>query len=82
MCSSRLLNYIFGWRQYYVAACIAVFGKIRRNRRLDAFQSGCTALSIFKHGDLMVFANAGDSRVVLGTAYDNSVVTPSSSSST
>ncbi|ONM18670.1 hypothetical protein ZEAMMB73_Zm00001d004241 [Zea mays] len=33
-------------------------------------------------GDLMVVANAGDSRVVLGTASDNGVVTPSSSSST
>jgi hypothetical protein len=33
-------------------------------------------------GDLMVVANAGDSRVVLGTASDNGAVTPSSSSST
>jgi 3-methyladenine DNA glycosylase Mpg len=32
--------------------------------------------------DLMVVANAGDSRVVLGTASDNGAVTPSSSSST
>jgi serine/threonine protein phosphatase PrpC len=70
------------WKQYYVAACIVVFGKLRRSRRLDAVQSGCTALSIFKQGVLMVIANAGDSRVVLGTASDNGVVTPSSSSST
>jgi hypothetical protein len=39
-------------------------------------------LSIFKQGDLMVVANADDSRVVLGTASDNGVVTLSSSSST
>jgi hypothetical protein len=25
-----------------------VFGKLRRSHRLDAVQSGCTALSIFK----------------------------------
>jgi serine/threonine protein phosphatase PrpC len=69
-------------KQSYVAACAAMFGKLRRSRRLDAVQSGCTALSIFKQGDLMVVANAGDSRVVLGTACDGDVVTPSSSSST
>jgi hypothetical protein len=57
-----------------VAACVDVFGKLQR--------SGCTALSIFKQGDLMVVANADDSRVVLGTASDNDAVTPSSSSST
>jgi serine/threonine protein phosphatase PrpC len=59
-----------------------VFGKLRRSRCLDVVQSGCTTLSIFKQGDFMVVANAGDSRVVLGTASDNGAVTPSSSSST
>ena len=24
------------WKQYYVTACVAVFGKLRRSRRLDA----------------------------------------------
>jgi hypothetical protein len=36
------------WKQYYVTACVSVFGKLRHSRRLDAVQSGCTALSIFK----------------------------------
>jgi hypothetical protein len=36
------------WKQYYVTACVAVFGKLQRSRRLDAVQSGCTTLSIFK----------------------------------
>ena len=70
------------WKQFYVAACTAVDDKLRRSRRLDTVQSGCTALSIIKQGDLMVVANVGDSRVVLGTASDNGAVTPSSSSST
>jgi NADH:ubiquinone oxidoreductase subunit B-like Fe-S oxidoreductase len=70
------------WKQSYVAACAAVYGKLRRSRRLDAVQSGCTALSIVKQGDLMVVANADDSRVVLGTTTDDSAITPSSSSST
>jgi hypothetical protein len=59
-----------------------VYGKLRRSRRLDAVQSGCTALSIVKYGDLMVVANADDSRVVLGTATDDDAITSSSSSST
>ena len=33
-------------------------------------------------GDLMVVANVGDSRVVLGTAFDDDAITSSSSSST
>jgi hypothetical protein len=38
------------WKQYYVAACVAVFCKLRHSRRLDAVQSGCTALSISNKG--------------------------------
>jgi hypothetical protein len=38
-----------------------VYGKLRRSHRLDAVQSGYTALSIVKHGDLMVVANVDDS---------------------
>uniref|UniRef100_A0A804NDR7 protein-serine/threonine phosphatase n=1 Tax=Zea mays TaxID=4577 RepID=A0A804NDR7_MAIZE len=45
-------------------------------------RSGCTALSIVKHGDLMVVANVDDSRVVLGIATYDDAITPSSSSST
>jgi serine/threonine protein phosphatase PrpC len=49
---------------------------------LDAVQSGYTVLSFVKQGDLMVVANVGDSRVVLGTASDDGAITSSSSSST
>jgi serine/threonine protein phosphatase PrpC len=69
-------------KQSYVAACGAVYGKLRRSRRLDAVQSGCTALFIVKQGDLMVVANAGDSWIVLGTTSNDGAITPSSSSST
>jgi serine/threonine protein phosphatase PrpC len=59
-----------------------MYDKLWRSRRLDAVQSGCSALSIVKQGDLMVVANVGDSRVVLDIAFDDDVITPSSSSST
>jgi hypothetical protein len=70
------------WKQSYVGACAAVYGKLRRSRRLDTVQSCCTTLSIVKQGDLMVVTNADDSRVVLGTVTDDGAITPSSSSST
>jgi serine/threonine protein phosphatase PrpC len=65
-----------------VVACAAMYDKFRRSRLLDAVQSGCSALSIIKQGDPMVVANVGDSRVVLGTAFDDDAITSSSSSST
>jgi len=58
-------------KQSYVAACAAVDDELRRSRRLDAVYSGSTALSIVKQGDLMVIANVGDSRAVLGTRSDD-----------
>jgi hypothetical protein len=59
-----------------------MYDKLRRSCRLDAVQSGCSALSIVKQGDLMVVANVGDFRVVLGTAFDDDAITLSSSSFT
>jgi serine/threonine protein phosphatase PrpC len=59
-----------------------MYDKLWRSRRLDAVQSCCSALSIVKQGDLMVIANVGDSRIVLGTAFDDDAITSSSSSST
>jgi serine/threonine protein phosphatase PrpC len=70
------------WKQSYVAACATVDDMLQHSRRLDTVQSGCTAWSIVKQGDLMVVANVGDSRVVLGIASDNDTITSSSSSST
>lgn len=62
------------WKRSYVAACAAVDDELRRSRRLDAVQSGCTALSIVKQGNLMVVANVGDSRAVLGTTYGDGTI--------
>ena len=58
-----------------------MYDKLRRSRRLNAIQNGCTAFSIVKQGDLMVVANVGDSRVGLGIASNDGAITPSSSSS-
>jgi serine/threonine protein phosphatase PrpC len=70
------------WKESYEDACATIDAKLRHNRRLDVVQSGCIALSIVKQGDLMFVTNVSDSRVVLGTAFDDGAITPSSSSST
>jgi serine/threonine protein phosphatase PrpC len=69
-------------KQSYVAACAAMYDKLRHSRRFDAVQSGYSTLSIVKQEDLMVAANIGDSRVVLSTAFNDDTITSSSSSST
>jgi hypothetical protein len=68
------------WKQYYVAACVAVFSKLRRSRCGRGPERPHRAVHL-KQGDLMVVTNTGDSWVVLGTTSDNGAVTPSSSSS-
>jgi serine/threonine protein phosphatase PrpC len=58
-----------------------VYDKLRCSRHLDAVQNGCTTLSIVKQEDLMVVANVGNSRIVLGTASNDGAITSSNSSS-
>ncbi|KAK1697203.1 hypothetical protein QYE76_013900 [Lolium multiflorum] len=62
------------WKQSYLAAAATVDEELRRNRRLDAMDSGSTALSIVKQGEMMVIANVGDSRAVLATTSDDGKV--------
>ncbi|OAY77305.1 probable protein phosphatase 2C 34 [Ananas comosus] len=64
------------WKQSYLAASATVDGELEHDRRLDAFHSGTTALTIVKQGDLMVIANVGDSRAVLATTSDNGSLVP------
>uniref|UniRef100_A0A804PA90 protein-serine/threonine phosphatase n=1 Tax=Zea mays TaxID=4577 RepID=A0A804PA90_MAIZE len=75
-----------GYTWFVAAELLVMFWsrckKLRRSRRLDAVQSDCSALSIIKQGDLMIVANVGDSRVVLGIAFDDNAIMSSSSSST
>ena len=62
-------------RQSYLDVAAAVDKELCRSRRLDAVNSGCTALSIVKQGDLMVVANVSDSRAVLATTSADGDVT-------
>jgi serine/threonine protein phosphatase PrpC len=63
------------WKQSYLAAAATVDEELRSSRRLDAVDSGSTALSIVKQGEMMVIANVGDSRAVLATTSDHGSVT-------
>jgi hypothetical protein len=69
------------WKQSYVAAYAAVFGKLQRSAAWTRSRAAAPRCPSSK-GDLMVVANAADSRVVLGTASDDGAIMSSSSSST
>ncbi|KAG0453611.1 hypothetical protein HPP92_024915 [Vanilla planifolia] len=64
------------WKESYLRACAAVDGELRLSRGLDSFNSGTTALTIIKQGELMVIANVGDSRAILATKADDGHLVP------
>jgi len=64
------------WKRSYARACAAVDAELEHHRKMDSFNSGTTALTIVKQGDLMVLANVGDSRAVLATISDDGSLAP------
>lgn len=59
------------WKQSYVNTCAAVDQELEQHRKIDAFYSGTTALTIVRQGDVLFIANVGDSRAVLGTTSES-----------
>ncbi|KAK6121066.1 hypothetical protein DH2020_045195 [Rehmannia glutinosa] len=59
------------WKHSYLKTCAAVDQELEQHRKIDAFYSGTTALTIVRQGDIVFLANVGDSRAVLGTTADN-----------
>ncbi|KAH6802513.1 Protein phosphatase 2C family protein [Perilla frutescens var. frutescens] len=55
------------WKHSYLKTCAAVDKELEQHRKIDAFNSGTTALTIVRQGDNVFIANVGDSRAVLGT---------------
>ncbi|KAM7478404.1 hypothetical protein LguiA_026617 [Lonicera macranthoides] len=58
------------WKHSYLKTCVAVDQELEQHRKIDSFYSGTTALTIVRQGELMIVANVGDSRAVLGTTCD------------
>ncbi|XP_021772822.1 probable protein phosphatase 2C 73 [Chenopodium quinoa] len=67
----KKMNWFNIWKQSYLRACATIDQELEQHRRIDAYFSGTTALSIVKQGDKIIIANVGDSRAVLGTTTDD-----------
>ncbi|GFP79137.1 probable protein phosphatase 2c 73 [Phtheirospermum japonicum] len=59
------------WKHSYMKTCAAVDQQLEQHRKIDAVNSGTTALTVVRQGDIVFLANVGDSRAVLGTTADN-----------
>ncbi|ERN16831.1 hypothetical protein AMTRI_Chr02g264220 [Amborella trichopoda] len=59
------------WKQSFLRTSALIDEELHRHRGIDSYYSGTTAVTIVKQGDLIVVANVGDSRAVLGTTSDD-----------
>lgn len=76
LASEKRLNRFNIWKQSYIKTCAAVDLQLKRQRKFDTFNSGTTALTIVRQGDLIYVANVGDSRAVLATTSDDGNLVP------
>uniref|UniRef100_A0A251SVG9 Putative PPM-type phosphatase domain, Protein phosphatase 2C family n=1 Tax=Helianthus annuus TaxID=4232 RepID=A0A251SVG9_HELAN len=59
------------WKKSFLKACSTVDYDLELHPVIDSLYSGTAALTIIREGDLIVLANVGDSRAVLGTTSDD-----------
>ncbi|KAK4273419.1 hypothetical protein QN277_021826 [Acacia crassicarpa] len=64
------------WKHSYLRTCAAIDRELEQHRKINSFYSGTTALSIVRQGEVMVIANVGDSRAVLGTRSEDGSLVP------
>jgi len=64
------------WKHSYLKTCASVDQELEQLRKIDSFYSGTTALTIVRQGELIIVANVGDSRAVLGTTCDDGSIVP------
>ncbi|KAF9607466.1 hypothetical protein IFM89_036063 [Coptis chinensis] len=64
------------WKQSYLKACAFIDQELKKHRGIDSFNSGTTALTIVRQGELIVIANVGDSRAVLASTSDDGSLVP------
>lgn len=59
------------WKKSFMKACSTVDYDLELHPIIDSFYSGTAGLTLVREGDLLVVANVGDSRAVLGTTSDD-----------
>ncbi|CAO2836760.1 unnamed protein product [Amaranthus hypochondriacus] len=67
----KKMNWFNIWKHSYLKACATIDQELEQHRRIDAFYSGTTALSIVRQGERIIIANVGDSRAVLATTSED-----------
>ncbi|XP_071737403.1 probable protein phosphatase 2C 34 [Rutidosis leptorrhynchoides] len=65
--NSTILDHFGMWKKSFMKACSTVDYDLKIHPVIDTFYSGTAAITIIREGDLLVLANVGDSRAVLGT---------------
>ncbi|XP_074320338.1 putative protein phosphatase 2C 34 [Silene latifolia] len=64
------------WKQIFSRTCSTIDKKLEHHPRIDSFDSGTTALTIVRQGDILTVANVGDSRAVLATTNEDGNLIP------
>ncbi|KAI7743002.1 hypothetical protein M8C21_032667 [Ambrosia artemisiifolia] len=71
LCKNANFDQFGVWKKSFVKACSTVDYDLELHPIIDSFYSGTAAVTIIREGDLIVLANVGDSRAVLGTTSDD-----------
>lgn len=58
------------WKHLYLKTCADVDQELQHHRKIDTFNSGTTALTVVRQGEVIYVANVGDSRAVLATVSE------------
>ncbi|KAF8394607.1 hypothetical protein HHK36_020821 [Tetracentron sinense] len=74
--SDKKLHCFDIWKESYLKTCAAIDQELEQHRGINSFNSGTTALTIVRQGELIVIANVGDSRAVLATTSDDGSLVP------
>ncbi|XP_071730578.1 probable protein phosphatase 2C 34 [Rutidosis leptorrhynchoides] len=68
---TTIYDHIGMWKKSFMKTCSTVDYDLEIHPVIDTFYSGTAAITIIREGDLIVLANVGDSRAVLGTTSDD-----------
>ncbi|CAA7015874.1 unnamed protein product [Microthlaspi erraticum] len=68
--SDQTLERFAIWKHLFLKTCADVDQELEHHREIDSFNSGTTALTLVRQGEVIYVANVGDSRAVLATVSD------------
>eukprot|EP00262_Sarcandra_glabra_P006641 TRINITY_DN18_c5_g1_i1.p1 TRINITY_DN18_c5_g1~~TRINITY_DN18_c5_g1_i1.p1 ORF type:complete len:361 (-),score=47.89 TRINITY_DN18_c5_g1_i1:47-1129(-) len=74
--SDKKIHWFDIWKRSYLRTCAAIDTELKYHRKMDCINSGTTALTIVKQGEVIVIANVGDSRAVLATTSEDGSLVP------